>query len=155
MISGILIISPQATLTYSEATKDELIKKYSKDLETQISRLLDDLKTLKDEVPQLASLFHLIQQNTTIFKFLIIKAVTSSPCSSTWPPCLQVRHSNVLADEVSASVALQTIVNYHKTYEKYSDMAHKFMDYQARFGSSGRADTSNRFIYVVQLFYIA
>ena len=40
----------QATLTYSEATKDELIKKYSKELEAQISRLLDDLKTLKDEV---------------------------------------------------------------------------------------------------------
>ncbi|KAL5256854.1 hypothetical protein ACHWQZ_G011949 [Mnemiopsis leidyi] len=93
----------KATLTYSEATKDELIKKYSKDLESQISRLLDDLKTLKDEV----------------------------------------RHSNVLADDVSATVALQTIVSYHRTYEKYSGMAHKFMDYQARFGTTGRVETAS------------
>ena len=61
----------------------------------------------------------------------------------------QVRHSNVLADDISALVALETIVNYHKTYEKYSDMAHKFMDYQARFGSTGRVETSSRFSWVM------
>ena len=51
----------------------------------------------------------------------------------------------MLADDISASVALQTIVTYHKTYEKYSEMAHKFMDYQARFGTTGRVESTSRF----------
>ena len=96
----------KATLTYSEATKDELIKKYSKDLENQITTLLNDLKTLKD----------------------------------------QVRHSNVLADDISAMTALASILEYHETYEKFSEMAHKFMDYQARFGSSSGRSDSNRLV---------
>ena len=54
-----------------------------------------------------------------------------------------MRHSNVLADDITASIALESIIDYHKTYERYSDMAHKFMDYQARFGSTSAARIEN------------
>ena len=90
----------KATLTYCEATKDEQMKKYSKELEVKTQTLLNDLKTLKDNV----------------------------------------RHSGVLGDDMSPSRAMDVIMDYHSTYEKYSDMAHKFMDYQARFGSSPKLD---------------
>ena len=90
----------KATLTYCEATKDEQMKKYSKELEIKTQTLLNDLKTLKDNV----------------------------------------RHSGVLGDDMSPSNAMDVIMEYHSCYEKYSDMAHKFMDYQARFGSSPKLD---------------